>query len=62
VAVLENYTVYTHQSLLDKQLFIFVLGPPFFLGTVSGSFYFMLAKSMFGGMPCGNLANIFNLS
>ncbi len=29
---------------------------------VGDSFYFILAKSMFGGIPCGNLANILNLS
>jgi len=36
VADLEHKTVYTHQTLLVAQLFVFALPPPFFLGAVIG--------------------------
>jgi len=38
VADLEHKTVYTHQTLLVAQLFVFALRPPFFLGAVMGWF------------------------
>ena len=44
VAVLEHKTVYTHQTLLVAQLFIFALLPPFFLGAVSVSLVLFSAQ------------------
>jgi len=41
VAVLKHKTVYTHQTLLVAQMFVFVLRPPFFLGAVMGWFIFL---------------------